>query len=139
VQGWHWRAPAPKAGVLRGVQIDTNHFKSHVHKELFVDPLRPGSFTLWGTRDSRGNVEANHSMEIMRANSESGRIDHARFNRTAHTHMSIERLIELLKANDLSKAQQIWLLHLSSENSSEDDFKDKVQRATGVPTFVAGR
>ena len=62
VQGWHWRAPAPKAGVLRGVQIDTNHFKSHVHKELFVDPLRPGSFTLWGTRDSRGNVEANHNM-----------------------------------------------------------------------------
>lgn len=62
VVGWHWRAPAPKAGALRGVQIDTNHFKSHVHKELFVDPLRPGNFTLWGTRDSRGNVEANHNM-----------------------------------------------------------------------------
>ncbi len=61
--GWHWRAPAPKKiGDSRIVTIDTNHFKSHVHTSLFVDPLRVGSFSLWGTRDSRGNVEANHSM-----------------------------------------------------------------------------
>ena len=84
-------------------------------------------------------IEANHSMEIMRDNVESGKISQERFNRTAHTHMAIERTVELLKANDLSKVQQIWLLHLSSENSDSDEFKNLVERATGVPTFVATR
>ena len=45
---------------------------------------------------------------------------------------------ELLKANDLSKVQQIWLLHLSDGNSDEKRFKREIQELTGKPTFIAG-
>jgi phosphoribosyl 1,2-cyclic phosphodiesterase len=84
-------------------------------------------------------VECNHSMGILRKNVESGRIDRERFNRAAHTHMSLERLINMLKANDLSKVQEIHLLHLSDDNSDEAAFKAAVERATGIPCRVAAR
>jgi phosphoribosyl 1,2-cyclic phosphodiesterase len=81
-------------------------------------------------------VEANHSMAIMRANVAAGKLDLDRFDRTAHTHMSIERLLEMLKANDLSRVQRIWLLHLSALNSNAEEFKAIVEETTGIPTTV---
>jgi hypothetical protein len=42
-----------------------------------------------------------------------------------------------LKANDLSKVQEIWLLHLSEQNSCEKRFKEEVQKITGKPTYIA--
>lgn len=82
-------------------------------------------------------VEANFSSEIMRQNSRQGSIETDRFKRTTQTHMSLERLIEMLKANDLNKVKEIHLLHLSDLNSDEAAFKDAVQRATGIPVFIA--
>jgi phosphoribosyl 1,2-cyclic phosphodiesterase len=84
-------------------------------------------------------IECNHSMEIMKANTLAGTIDKSRYSRTAHNHMSLERLIEMLKANDLSKVERITLLHLSDANSDEVAFKDAVQRATGIPTEIAAK
>ena len=84
-------------------------------------------------------VECNHSMELLKANALEGKIDRARFSRTAKNHMSLERLVDLLKANDLSKVERITLLHLSDANSDEVEFKDAVQRATGIPVEVAQR
>lgn len=82
-------------------------------------------------------VECNHSSQIIRANAERGQIDRSRYHRTARTHMSLERLIDMLKANDLSTVEEIHLLHLSSENSDEAAFKTAVERATGRPVYVA--
>jgi hypothetical protein len=49
IVGYHWRAPEPKdRHELREVQIDTNAFKSFVHRQFFVDKALPGSLTLYG-------------------------------------------------------------------------------------------
>lgn len=82
-------------------------------------------------------VEANFDKEILRDKLKNGNMNAGRYVRTHQTHMSIDRTIRLLQANDLSKAREVWLLHLSDENSDEAKFKDLVQRATGVPTYVA--
>ena len=52
-------------------------------------------------------------------------------------HMSLKTCIEALKANDLSRTREIWLLHLSSAHSDEARFVREVQEATGIPTFAA--
>jgi len=59
--GWHWCAPEPKdRKSLREVQIDTNHFKSFIHKQLFVDRLLPGSLTLYGDPRTDHGLLADH-------------------------------------------------------------------------------
>lgn len=77
-------------------------------------------------------VEANFSAESL-ANSEND----PRRSRLRHSHMSIENCIELLKANDLSRAKEIWLIHLSSSNGDIEGFKCKVQEATGAVVRIA--
>jgi phosphoribosyl 1,2-cyclic phosphodiesterase len=84
-------------------------------------------------------VECNWSAEIMRENALRGDISADRYKRTARTHMSLERLLEMLAANDLSKVQEIHLLHLSDANSDEEAFATAVRRATGCPVYVAAK
>jgi hypothetical protein len=61
VVGWHWRAPEPKdRKSLREVQIDTNHFKSFLHKQFLVDRLLPGSLTLYGDRRTDHQLLSDH-------------------------------------------------------------------------------
>lgn len=81
-------------------------------------------------------IEANWSEALIRDGHRSGEIHSDRFRRTVRTHMSIERVVQMLKANDLSKVQEIHLLHLSDANSDEDEFKRMVQEATGLPVYV---
>lgn len=59
--------------------------------------------------------------------------------RLFRSHFSLENVIEFFKANDLSKCQQIILLHLSSDNSDAEYFKSEVQKVTGKPVYVAGK
>ena len=82
-------------------------------------------------------IECNFSQELLRDNVEKGKVHAERFARTQRTHMSLERLIQMLKANDLSKVEEIHLLHLSSVNSDELGFKKAIERATGCPVYVA--
>ena len=82
-------------------------------------------------------VEANFSSELLRSNARSGEVHAERYKRTLRTHMSIERLIDMLRSNDLSKCREIHLLHLSDANSDEAHFAEQVRAATGVPTYVA--
>jgi phosphoribosyl 1,2-cyclic phosphodiesterase len=82
-------------------------------------------------------IECNYSEEILERNNARGDIDNNRFKRTFRTHMSLERLEDMLKANDLSKLQEIHLLHLSDGNGDEAKFKDRIQKLTGVPVYIA--
>jgi len=82
-------------------------------------------------------VECNHSLEILRRHVANGTVPLAHKNRVMRNHMSLERLLEFLQANDLSQVQEIHLLHLSDQHSNADEFKAAVQRATGLPVYVA--
>ena len=82
-------------------------------------------------------VECNYSLEILRESVRAGDIPPAHKNRVMKSHMSLETLKGFLEANDLSKVQEIWLLHLSNGNSDEDGFKRSVEGWTGKIVKVA--
>jgi phosphoribosyl 1,2-cyclic phosphodiesterase len=82
-------------------------------------------------------IECNFDPVVIKDNARGGKIDGGRYRRVVKTHMSIDTLIDFLKANDLSKLREIHLLHLSAANSDAVSFKRRVQEATGVPTYIA--
>lgn len=84
-------------------------------------------------------IECNFSRDLLRERADSGDLSTSRFRRTTMGHMSLETLLEMLKANDLSRVQEIHLLHLSDANSDSALFRRRVQEVTGIPTFVAAK
>src|SRR5690606_20594303 len=83
-------------------------------------------------------VECNYAADILYENVKRGAVPEVLKNRLLTSHFSLENVKEFLKANDLSRVQEIWLLHLSDGNSDEERFKREVQALTGKPTYVAG-
>lgn len=81
-------------------------------------------------------IECNYSESILSEQEEREYIHPALARRIRASHFSLENVLEFLKANDLSKVEEIHLLHLSSSNSDEDMFKKAVQEATGKLVFV---
>lgn len=82
-------------------------------------------------------IECNYSMEIIDRNLAEGRIHKALRNRVIKSHFELENVVEFLKSNDLSKLEEVHLLHLSDSNSNADEFKQRIQAVTGVPVYVA--
>lgn len=82
-------------------------------------------------------IEANYSREILRKNIDAGRMPAAFENRVIQSHFEISDTIKALKANDLSKVNNIVLLHLSDGNSDAEDFKKRVHSATGKTVYIA--
>jgi len=82
-------------------------------------------------------VECNYSLDILKRNVEAGAVPKELKSRILKSHFSLENVKEFLRANDLSKVQEIWLIHLSEQNSCEKRFKEEVQKITGKPTYIA--
>ena len=82
-------------------------------------------------------AEANYDPDALNAAISAGYLPEFFKARLVKTHMSIDTLLELLQANDLSQIRQIYLLHLSDHNSREGEFKKKVQQITGAEVYVA--
>lgn len=78
-------------------------------------------------------IEANYSLVKLRESDEHP----ARKLRSLKFHMSIERVLELLAKNDLSKVREIHLLHLSGAHADDEMFEHVVEEATGKPVYVA--
>ena len=81
-------------------------------------------------------VEANYGQEIIMDNAMHGKVPLFLAERVVRSHMSIETLLGLLKANDMKEVRQIYLLHLSDGNSNAEDFKRQAQRETGAEVYV---
>ncbi|MCJ8221401.1 putative metallo-hydrolase YycJ [Bacillus licheniformis] len=81
-------------------------------------------------------VECNYSIDILNENIESGRTPAFMKKRLLRSHFSLENVKEFLKANDLRKVQEIWLLHLSDSNSDEQLFKNEIAKLTGRVVYV---
>lgn len=81
-------------------------------------------------------AECNYSLEGIQRSVEAGYIPVELVPRLMKSHMSLEHLLDMLRANDLRKVRQIYLLHLSENNSEEDRFREKVQKLTGAEVYV---
>lgn len=81
-------------------------------------------------------VECNYDMGILNENIASGRVPTVMKKRLLKSHFSLDNVKEFLRANDLSKVQEIWLLHLSDNNSDEVLFKQEIAELTGKLIYV---
>ena len=81
-------------------------------------------------------IEANHCADILAKKNAAAGARKKLGQRVRRNHMSLETLIEFLKANDLSQCQEIRLLHLSDHNADEAAMIRRVQEATGIPTWA---
>lgn len=79
-------------------------------------------------------IEANFCEDILRDHA----VDLATRKRILQNHMSIQRVLRMLAANDLSQLHTIHLLHLSDERSDAEQFRLQVQSKTGKPVYIAG-
>ena len=82
-------------------------------------------------------VECNYSLDILKRNVEAGAVPKELKSRILKSHFSLKNVKKFLLANDLSKVQEIWLLHLSDGNSDAKRFKREIQSLTGKPVYIA--
>ena len=82
-------------------------------------------------------VECNYSLDILRTNVANGSVEPVLKSRILKSHFSLENVKKFLLANDLSKVEAIFLLHLSDNNSDCERFKREVMELTGKPTYIA--
>lgn len=82
-------------------------------------------------------IETNYCMDILKRNVEAGAVPKELKNRLLKSHFSLENVKRFLQANDLSKVEAIFLLHLSDGNSDAERFKREVQELTGKMVFIA--
>ena len=81
-------------------------------------------------------AECNYTEQGIRDSVAEGRIPIEMVPRLVRSHMSLEHLLEMLRANDMSTVRQIYLLHLSDNNSEAQRMKEAVQRQTGVEVYL---
>ena len=82
-------------------------------------------------------IECNYSREILDRNIEAGKLHPGMRRRLLRSHMSLDRVMDFLAANDLAAVREIILVHLSDGNSDAEEFKRQVQAATGRMVRVA--
>lgn len=82
-------------------------------------------------------IECNYRQDILDANVETGKLPLALRDRTMKSHCSFDTCRETLLANDLSKVNEIVLIHLLDGNSNEAEFKQGIREATGKTVHVA--
>ena len=76
-------------------------------------------------------VEANYSADLMNQD------DAALNRRVMRSHMSIDALERWLETGTSAQTlQQIWLLHLSDDRSDAEQFKRRIQAASGAAVYI---
>ncbi len=82
-------------------------------------------------------IEANYQADILHENVNDGLVVPEVRKRIRQSHFDLNHLKEFFKANDLSQVREIWLLHLSGDNSDAGRFKREIQELTGKPVYIA--
>lgn len=77
-------------------------------------------------------IEANYDEQILTDG------DHEEWlkDRIRKTHFSLDGLKRFLGSSDLSKTEEIYLVHLSDSNSHEKNFIQEIEALTGVPVYT---
>lgn len=81
-------------------------------------------------------VECNYASDILQSNIQEGLIPESLRKRLLESHFSLANVKNFLLANDLSKVQEIYLMHLSSGNSDAERFKREIQEVTGKQIII---
>lgn len=82
-------------------------------------------------------VEANFCQKILDERMANGESPDFLRNRIFKSHMSLATCKDLLRANDLSKVNNIVLIHLSDSNSDAKRFQKEVTEVTGKVVHIA--
>lgn len=82
-------------------------------------------------------IECNYSDEILNRNIQSGKIPASMRLRLLSTHMELETTKQIIQNQDISKLNNIVLIHLSDGNSNEKQFINEIEELTGKPVFAA--
>lgn len=109
------------------------------HPECGMVLFATDTYYLHYTFDGLHNIliECNYRQDILDYNVESGKIHPAMRTRTMKSHCSFDTCRETLLANDLSKVNNIVLIHLSDGNANANEFKQGIIEATGKTVHVA--
>lgn len=82
-------------------------------------------------------IECNWEADLLRENVYSGGIPPNVASSIRRRHMSLDRVEDMLRANDLSSLEEIHLLHLSRGNGREEEARRRIEGIAGVPAYVA--
>lgn len=82
-------------------------------------------------------IECNYSDEILEDNIINNRIPAVMRPRLLQTHMELSTCRDTILSNDITKVQNIVLIHLSNGNSNEEQFIKTIRTATGKPNVFA--
>ena len=81
-------------------------------------------------------IEANHDKELTIDNVLNKKLHPDLAKRILKNHMSIDTCISMLNSMNLKYTKEIDLIHLSDSNSNAQEFKERVQKATGCVVNV---
>ena len=111
------------------------------HKDMGTVLFATDTYYLKYRFDGLSNIllECNYRLDILEANVEAGRIAPPQRDRTLRSHMSYDTCRDALLANDLSRVNNIVLLHLSPANSHAADFLQGIKAATGKNVHIADK
>lgn len=84
-------------------------------------------------------IECNYLKDLLQENIDKGNISATLRNRIIESHFELENLKEFFRVNDLSKVEQIHLIHISAGNGDPELFKSEVQKLTGKPVYYKGK
>ena len=82
-------------------------------------------------------LECNFDSETLTQNVADGYVPPMLAKRLHKSHMSLETVVTTLKAWDLSKLRQVYLIHLSNDNSNAERIKSTIQALTGAVVCIA--
>ena len=77
-------------------------------------------------------VECNYTEGLLEQQTLEGKLTQQLRNRLIKSHMSLRRLCDVFKANDLSATRAIILVHLSDDRSDEKVMEDTIKDVTGI-------
>ncbi|MBE6656779.1 MAG: MBL fold metallo-hydrolase [Ruminococcaceae bacterium] len=80
--------------------------------------------------------ECNHDDEGIEEAVRQGYVPAQLAPRLVRSHMSLDTFLNFLRQMDRSRLKQIYLLHMSANNSNEKRFVEEVQKLTGVEVYA---
>ena len=78
-------------------------------------------------------LECNYSRELLQEAIEDGRTAPEQTRRLYQSHFGLRNVLDMLRANDLSRVQRIYLIHISRVNGDPETFAKQVRAFTGKP------